>query len=59
VNQQQHPGLYALLSEFHRRTGCPMLLNTSLNVKGKPIVNDMTDAALFARQYGVKVHISD
>jgi hypothetical protein len=28
--EQQHPGLYALLIEHERRTGCPMLLNTSV-----------------------------
>ena len=36
-----------------------MILNTSLNIKGQPIVNDVEDAALFAKQYGVPVHISD
>lgn len=59
VTQQQHPGLYMLLREFYKRTGCPMLLNTSLNIKGQPIVNDVEDAALFAKHYGVPVHISD
>ena len=32
-----------------------MLLNTSLNIKGKPMVNDLTDAQDFAIMYGVKV----
>jgi len=32
-----------------------MLLNTSLNIKGKPIVNDEKDAEDFAQYYGVKV----
>jgi carbamoyltransferase len=59
VTQKQHPGLYMLLREFYKRTGCPMILNTSLNIKGQPIVNDVEDAALFAKQYGVPVHISD
>ena len=59
VSQKQHPGLYTLLREWYKETGCPMLVNTSLNVKGKPIVNDVEDAALFAKHYGVKVHISD
>lgn len=59
VTQTQHPGLYMLLREFYKKTGCPMLLNTSLNIKGQPIVNDVEDAALFAKHYGVPVHISD
>jgi predicted NodU family carbamoyl transferase len=32
-----------------------MLLNTSLNIKGKPIVNDLSDARKFENKYGVKV----
>jgi carbamoyltransferase len=33
-----------LLREFHRLTGVPILLNTSLNVMGKPIVHSLADA---------------
>jgi carbamoyltransferase len=33
-----------LLEEFYRLTGCPVLLNTSLNLAGKPIAGDPTDA---------------
>ena len=55
VNRKQHPGLYNLLDEFYFETGCPMLLNTSLNIKGKPIVNTNADALAFERKYGVKV----
>lgn len=59
VNYEQHPGLYTLLKEFYKKTGCPMLLNTSLNIKGQPIVNDERDAELFAEKYGVTVHTKD
>ena len=59
VNIHDHPGLYLLLTEFYNKTGCPMLLNTSLNIKGQPIVNDIEDVALFSRQYGVPVYTSD
>lgn len=55
VTRHQHPGLYALLAEHERRTGCPMLLNTSLNVKGEPLVNTWADACRFTRQTGVPV----
>jgi carbamoyltransferase len=36
----------ALLTEFFRRTGCPMLLNTSFNLKGEPIVLTAVDAIM-------------
>ncbi|XYH97378.1 carbamoyltransferase [Sorangium sp. So ce1128] len=41
--------LHELLVEFQRRTGCPMLLNTSLNIKGEPLVNDLEDALRFEK----------
>ena len=47
--------LRLILEEWYERTGCPMLLNTSLNIKGQPIVNNEKDAEAFSNQYGVKV----
>ena len=47
--------LRPILEEWYDRTGCPMLLNTSLNIKGQPIVNNEKDADAFSKQYGVKV----
>ena len=44
-----------ILEEWYDRTGCPMLLNTSLNIKGKPIVNDWNDACEFEKKYKVTV----
>jgi carbamoyltransferase len=44
-----------LLELWYAQTGCPMLLNTSLNIKGKPMVNDHADARNFEHQYTVKV----
>lgn len=55
VTHSSHPGLYDLLTRWKLKTGCPMLLNTSLNIKGQPIVNTVNDAILFAKHYGVKV----
>lgn len=40
---------------YYERTGVPMLLNTSLNIRGKPMVNDEQDAKEFSELYGVKV----
>jgi len=48
-------GIRALLEAWYDATGCPMLLNTSLNIKGKPMVNNLTDAEEFATMYNVKV----
>ena len=55
VTRQQHPGLYQLLVAWRDKTGCPMLLNTSLNIKGEPIVNTIEDARRFERKYNVLV----
>jgi len=44
VNRETHPLFHALLAEFERRTGCPVLVNTSFNVRGEPIVNSPEDA---------------
>jgi carbamoyltransferase len=44
-----------ILEEWYEITGCPMLLNTSLNIKGQPIVNTKIDAKAFEIKYGVKV----
>jgi carbamoyltransferase len=48
-------GIRLLLEEWYKQTGCPMLLNTSLNIRGEPMVNDRTDADRFENLYGVKV----
>jgi len=44
-----------LLELWYKETGCPMLLNTSLNIKGQPMVNDLNDAREFERKYNVVV----
>ena len=45
----------SILEEWFEQTGCPMLLNTSLNIKGKPIVNTWDDAEEFSKKYNVNV----
>jgi len=47
VTKDQHPGLYTLLEKFYSVTGVPILLNTSLNIKGQPLLNDMNDVHIF------------
>jgi carbamoyltransferase len=55
VVPKNNSGIRRLLEAWYAATGCPMLLNTSLNIKGKPMVNDSKDAQAFADMYNVKV----
>ena len=48
-------GIRQLLEVWYAETGCPMLLNTSLNIRGEPMVNNRADADRFEQLYGVKV----
>jgi len=48
-------GIRQLLEQWYLLTGCPMLLNTSLNIRGEPMVNDRSDADRFESLYRVKV----
>jgi carbamoyltransferase len=48
-------GIRELLEKWFVVTDCPILLNTSLNIKGQPMVNDRKDADRFEQQYKVKV----
>ena len=48
-------GIRKVLEAWYQRTGCPMLLNTSLNIRGEPMVNNRTDADRFEKLYDVKV----
>ena len=44
-----------ILEEFYEQTGCPMLLNTSLNIKGQPMVNTWEDAEEWSKKYNVAI----
>jgi carbamoyltransferase len=55
VNKDQHPGLYAVLSNWHALTGVPVLLNTSLNIKGQPLLNDKLDIEKWQKQYNFPI----
>jgi carbamoyltransferase len=44
VRREANPLYYDIIAAFHRRTGCPMLVNTSFNVRGEPIVCTPEDA---------------
>ena len=55
VPRDSRSGVRRLLEKWYSRTGCPMLLNTSLNIRGEPMVNDRADADRFEKLYGVAV----
>jgi carbamoyltransferase len=55
VNAKQHPGLHEVLSNWYAITGVPVLLNTSLNVKGEPLLNNKNDILRWEKQYKVKI----
>ncbi|MBM3813490.1 MAG: carbamoyltransferase [Acidimicrobiia bacterium] len=44
VHRETNPRYYELISEFKRLTGCPVIVNTSFNVRGEPIVGTPEDA---------------
>jgi len=51
VTKDQHPGLYRVLNKFYIQTGVPVLLNTSLNIKGQPLLNDKKDVEDWQKLY--------
>lgn len=44
IHRETNPRFYALADQFEQRTGCPVLINTSFNVRGEPIVCTPEDA---------------
>jgi carbamoyltransferase len=55
VNREQHPGLYEVLSNWYAMTGVPVLLNTSLNIKGQPLLNDEADITAWENTYNFTI----
>lgn len=51
----QYPNFYHLLKQWYNLTGCPMLLNTSLNIKGQPLINDEEDVKRFVELNNLQV----
>jgi carbamoyltransferase len=48
-------GFRRLLEAWYKETKCPMLLNTSLNIRGEPMVDTRFDADRFQKKYGITV----
>lgn len=55
VARHQNPFLYDVLRAWFDRTGIPILLNTSMNVKGQPLVDTWDDAVEFSQAYNVPI----
>ena len=55
VNRNQHEGLYRLLQKWYTITGVPILLNTSLNIKGQPLLNDEIDILNWQKAYNTQI----
>ena len=55
VNRKENRGLWRVLNKFYLQTGVPMLLNTSLNIKGQPLLNDENDIRNWEAMYNAKV----
>ncbi|WP_287492394.1 carbamoyltransferase C-terminal domain-containing protein [Sellimonas sp.] len=55
LTRQDNEKLYNIILEFKKRTGVPILCNTSLNDKGEPIINSLEEAINFALRKKIKV----
>ena len=44
IDEERHPRFFRILRAFKEKTGSPVLINTSFNVRGEPIVNTPEDA---------------
>jgi carbamoyltransferase len=53
VDAERNPAFHRLLQAFERKTGCPVLVNTSFNVRGEPIVCTPYDAYLCFMRTGL------
>ncbi|NWF88250.1 MAG: carbamoyltransferase [Ignavibacteriaceae bacterium] len=55
VNRQDNPRYHALINRFYEKTGCPVIVNTSFNVRGEPIVQSPKDAYTCFMRTGIDV----
>lgn len=55
IHKDEPTVLRRVLEIWYRKTGIPVLLNTSLNIRGEPMVNNYDDAIRFEEKYDVKV----
>jgi carbamoyltransferase len=58
LEREMAPRLYALLEAYGRRTGIPVLLNTSFNIAGEPIVNRALEGYSTFRRCGIDLLVA-
>jgi carbamoyltransferase len=59
VNHNENPRYYKLIQRFDQRTGCPLIINTSFNVRGEPIVCTPNEAYLCFMRTNMDVLVLD
>ena len=59
LDRQMAPRLYALLEEYEKRSGIPVLLNTSFNLAGEPIVNRAVEGYSTFLRCGIDVLVAE
>lgn len=55
VSAEDNPQFRKLLEAWYAASGCPILMNTSLNIKGEPLVNTWADALCFQKRHNIQV----
>jgi carbamoyltransferase len=55
VSAEDNPQFRKLLEAWYAASGCPILMNTSLNIKGEPLVNTWADAERFQKRHNIKI----
>lgn len=55
VGVNDNPQFRQLLEAWYKASGCPVLMNTSLNIKGEPLVNTWQDAERFQQLHNIKI----
>lgn len=55
LSKKDNPEFRKLLELWYEKTGCPMLLNTSLNIKGEPIINDQFQVNQWEQLHKIKI----
>ncbi|MDD5020439.1 MAG: carbamoyltransferase C-terminal domain-containing protein, partial [Candidatus Omnitrophica bacterium] len=54
VDERHNPKFHRLISLFHKKTGVPVVINTSLNRRGEPMICSPQDAILMFRESGLE-----
>lgn len=55
LSKKNNPQFRELLEIWYEKTGCPMILNTSLNIKGEPIINDINQVYTWEEIHQIKI----